>query len=83
MMRKIRFRTVEEFEAWVNEALFRTRAPAKVVEDWLNIKRAIEHLYRAAQWGLDAHPSHCQYDMLVAQDALRPYECEDEGEQKD
>jgi hypothetical protein len=79
-MPKVRFRTVEEFELWVNEALFRTGAPAKVVEDWLNIKRAIEHLYGAAQWGLDAHPSHCYTDISIANDALRPYEDEQNKE---
>jgi hypothetical protein len=75
MMRRVRFATVDEFDAWVHE-----NAPAKVLEDWQNIKRAIEHLYNAAQWGLDAHPSHCQYDMLMVEEALRPYE--DDGQKE-
>jgi hypothetical protein len=83
MMRKVRFATVDEFEAWVNEAVIRTRAPAKIVEDWLRIKRALEHLYRAAQWGLDAHPSHCCTDISIANDALRPYECEEHEPNKE
>jgi hypothetical protein len=77
-MRKIRFLTVEEFDAWMREAETKFNIPPKVIDAWLNIKLAVEHLYNAAMWGLDAHPSHCQYDMMVAQDALRPYECEDE-----
>jgi hypothetical protein len=77
MMRKVRFLTVDEFDAWMREAETKFNIPAKVVDAWLDIKLAVEHLYNAAMWGLDAHPSHCQYDMMVAQDALRPYECED------
>jgi hypothetical protein len=77
-MREVRFATVDEFDAWVKEAAIKLRVPASTMELWENIKKAVRHLYNAAMWGLDAHPSHCQYDMMVAQDALRPYECEDE-----
>jgi hypothetical protein len=78
MMRKVRFLTVEEFDAWMREAETKFNIPPKVIYAWLDIKLAVQHLYNAAMWGLDAHPSHCQYDMMVAQDALRPYEYEDE-----
>jgi hypothetical protein len=78
MMRKVRFLTVEEFDAWMREAETKFNIPPKVIDAWLDIKLAVQHLYNAAMWGLDAHPSHCQYDMMVAQDALRPYEYEDE-----
>jgi hypothetical protein len=75
-MRKVRFLTVEEFDAWMREAEANFDIPARIIDAWLDIKLALEHLYSAAMWGLDAHPSHCQYDMMVAQDALRPYEDE-------
>jgi hypothetical protein len=80
MMREVRFATVDEFDAWVKEAAIKLRVTASTMELWENIKKAIRHLYNAAMWGLDAHPSHCQYDVMVAQDALRPYE---EDEQKE
>jgi hypothetical protein len=78
MMREVRFKTIDEFDAWVKDAAIKLRVPAKTMELWANIKKAVKHLYNAAQWGLDAHPSHCQYDIIVVNDALRPYECEDE-----
>jgi len=31
-----------------------------------DVRNALECLYRAAQWGLDAHPSHCVSDVNYA-----------------
>jgi hypothetical protein len=71
-MRKVRFLTVERVDKWMRQNA--STIPVEIVEAWLDVKLGVERLYSAAQWGLDAHPSHCYHDVSVAQDALRPYE---------